>query len=713
MHVHPRILHWCQRVFRLSVVWLPLFCIFIFWPVNKGESASARDSSANLLSNSEPQAVESVQVLVGLRSTEVQASSLLTTLSRSIEPNLILSNEVTTLTDRSRASCTAPDVAGLRMNVVAGSETTVVEALREHPDVLFALPDWPVYAANRFGELDVMEFAINDPLYPEQAWYLEQIQGNEALGVMATILESASADVAPIQIAIIDSGIDTDHPEFAGKHITEYGYNYKNPGALPEDNYGHGTHVAGLIGAILNNNQGITGLASNAVIASYKTLDRNGSGTISDVIDAICQAVDDGADIINLSLTSPSQSTDEYSYAFEYAHGHDVLMIAAAGNSAFSRNMWPARLPEVMGVAATNREGLKASYSSPGDDLDLAAPGGELSEQILSTWPSLTDVPCSSTAETTTSGEGGYCNSIGTSMSAAMVSGVAALLRGMNPNVSANDVREMLRGTTQPMTEGESEVGTGLLDAHAAIKAAMDSKLVVTPARDSRSIPLSSLPYSMTLSIDNPSFSSLDWYVSYSKKPWLTVSSLSGAVRLGNSAAVLVNITPTDLAPGTYEAPITIFGVRSDGSLLLQTIPLDFTVETEPTPLGQLYVTSPRSQDFARPAQSIPLSTTVSFTNLGAETLTWSIEVESDGNNVVPWIRITSNQNGRLDYLEPATTTLTIDPGLATLGNSTTTVMIQATRSDQSESVQRVQLNLDVIPPVLLPLFIGNPSTSE
>lgn len=679
------------------------------------------------------------QVVIGLRNAEVRASRKLANLTASVDSSLILSAE-TRLDIRGIAPvrCDDPAVPGLQLNVIAGTEIAVAEALSQHPDVLFAVPNWPVHAADRsaisvsnsaaaveavrsmssqLSDQAVQEaekaptFEITDPLYLEYGWYMQQIKGQEAL---AEFFSAPEYTGKPIQVAIIDSGIDSDHPEFTGRLLR--GYNFRNEDQLPEDDYGHGTHVAGLIGAAINNGLGVAGLAPNVVIAPYKTLDRNGSGTILDVVQAVCRAVDDGADIINLSLTSPSQNTDNYSPAFAYAHEHGVLMIAAAGNSSQARNMWPARLPEVMGIAATNIDGVRASYSSPGDDLDLAAPGGEFEEQILSTWPSPSEVICSTTSEAISDARGGsYCNSIGTSMSAALVSGVAAVLMELHPSAAASDIREILRKTAQPLESGSDEVGVGLLDAHSAIMGAMRSQLLITPMLYERTLPRSAPPFTVALALENPSLEALDWRLTYPTDAWIDISdsSQTGTVRLGDPDSIDIRILPTDLDPGFYRTPITVVGFRENGGLVFQTVQMNFTVQSEPEERGQLYLTSERNQNLTLPDRSDTYSTTLAFTNLGAETLSWAIELNSGSDDSIPWIQVSTAETGSVAYREDIVVTLTIAPQLAQVGQSTTIITLRAQHQDSSESIQNVQLNLEIIPSLLLPLIFGAETAGE
>ena len=330
-------------------------------------------------------------------------------------------------------------ISGYLLSVPTGQEWTVLEQLLQAPDVAFATPNWLVFAATprseepRAANADVaiatpeQPFSVNDPRYEADQWYLQRINASRAWS-LAYDAKGFAGNLGTVQVAIVDSGIDVNHPEFRGRLMS--GYNYLAPGAPPVDDYGHGTHVAGLLGAVANNAGGIAGVAPKVRIDARKVLNNRGSGAPSNVSKAIRDAADSGANIINLSLQMGAPDPVMQS-AVQYAVSKGALLIAAAGNSSGAVS-WPAAFNEVIAVAATNYNDLHVSYSNTGSQIELAAPGGEERQSILSTWPG--GVKCKEIVIT----QSDYCTSFGTSMASAIVSGAAALIKVCGPITPPN-----------------------------------------------------------------------------------------------------------------------------------------------------------------------------------------------------------------------------------------------------------------------------------
>ncbi len=267
-----------------------------------------------------------------------------------------------------------------------------------------------------------------------------------------------------VVVAVMDTGVDSNHPdlfdnmwrnpgEVAGNGIDDdgngyvddvHGYDFVDRDGVAEDNWGHGTHVAGIAAAVGNDGYGVPGLAYQAQVMALKFLDVDGGGYASQGAAAIRYAVDQGADVINMSFGGPG-----YSYAMrdaiEYAHEHGVMVSAAAGNESSdndSRPSYPAsyELENVISVAATDRRDRLSSFSNYGDSVALAAPGSD----IVSTWP----------------GEDWKYLS-GTSMAAPFVAGAIALLRELAPQHSVSDLRRALLETVQELPENPDMVASG------------------------------------------------------------------------------------------------------------------------------------------------------------------------------------------------------------------------------------------------------------
>lgn len=194
-------------------------------------------------------------------------------------------------------------------------------------------------------------------------------------------LYSLNARGAGVTLAVLDTGVDKNHSEFTGRILP--GYDVYNPnGDGSNDNNGHGTHVAGIIGAA-HNGKGIEGLAPESLIMPVKVLDATGYGDDADVGKGVIWAVDHGANIINMSLggTDPNQVLAE---AIVYSQSKGVAVIVAAGNSGSASGViYPAADPGAIGVGATSGNNKSVFFSSQGDWVDVSAPG----VSILSTWP--------------------------------------------------------------------------------------------------------------------------------------------------------------------------------------------------------------------------------------------------------------------------------------------------------------------------------------
>jgi hypothetical protein len=290
-----------------------------------------------------------------------------------------------------------------------------------------------------FQTSSVLAATFNDPLI-EQQW------GLTAIGAPNVWNISRGAGVT---VAVIDSG-SGPHPDLdanldAGR--TMFG-SIDSPGMIDVDPKGHGTHVAGIIAAAVNNGIGGAGVAPQARIMPIRVLAADGSGISEDVTKAVRYAVDNGAKVINLSLGGSTESTPLTS-AIQYAVDHNVLVVAAAGNGGPSSTpKWPASSDLAIAVTAIDRTNGVARFDQRGDYIDLAAPG----VSILST--KIND----------------YAEEDGTSMAAAFVTGAAALLFAAQPSITAAQVRDILQRTATDIGAlgRDSTFGYGVINLVAA-----------------------------------------------------------------------------------------------------------------------------------------------------------------------------------------------------------------------------------------------------
>lgn len=257
-----------------------------------------------------------------------------------------------------------------------------------------------------------------------------------------------------IKIAILDSGVLSSHPEFAGRLLP--GYDFVNNDADPNDDYGHGTHVTGIAAAGANNSIGMIGVCPLCSIIPVKVLDQYNQGTWGGVAAGILFAVDAGANVINLSLggTASSQPVED---AIRYAVQHNVLVVAAAGNGRSNVPFYPAAMDEVVGVAATRNDDTRWSLSNYGSFVELSAPG----YAVYSTYNNLDN------------SYHGYNYMSGTSMAAPHVAGLAGLLFSQNPARSIAEVRTLMQSTAVDLGDPgrDDYFGYGRIDAFAALQA--------------------------------------------------------------------------------------------------------------------------------------------------------------------------------------------------------------------------------------------------
>jgi thermitase len=265
-----------------------------------------------------------------------------------------------------------------------------------------------------------------------------------------------------VLVAVVDTGIDYNHPDLAANYVS-IGFNWVNNSTDPKDDFGHGTHCAGIIAAVLNNNVGIAGLAQVRIMAE-KVLDSGGGGYWDWVANGILHATDMGANIISMSLGGYGDSELLHD-AVKYAYAHGVLVIAAAGNDNTNVKSYPAAYDEVVAVAATDESDGKAGFSNWGDWIELAAPG----VNIYSTMP---------TYPVTLNYMYGYAMNYdflsGTSMACPHVSGEAALLWSRYPNRTRDWVRLWLRYTADDLGDPGFDVyyGYGRVNARKTVEQA-------------------------------------------------------------------------------------------------------------------------------------------------------------------------------------------------------------------------------------------------
>ncbi len=323
--------------------------------------------------------------------------------------------------------------------------------IKKDPGVDFAEPNY-IYQI----------FSQPNDAYFDLQWQFNQSSDCDIDAPEAWNINTGSSETI---VAIVDTGIDWDHVDLANNiwnNTDEYdnstdddsnGYNgdirgwdfYYND-SNPNDDHGHGTHCAGIIGAVGNNGIGISGICQNCSLMPIKALNYNGEGYASDLADAIYYAADNGADVISMSWGGYFESS-LIEAAINYAYEKDIVLIAAAGNSNLDRKVYPAGYDNVISVAATNKSDHKSIFSNWGSWVDVSAPGSN----IFSTYRN-----------------DGYTNLSGTSFSCPHVAGLAGLIRSNNSSLSNIEIKNILQSSSEEVFSNYY-IGVGRINAYNAL----------------------------------------------------------------------------------------------------------------------------------------------------------------------------------------------------------------------------------------------------
>lgn len=281
----------------------------------------------------------------------------------------------------------------------------------------------------------IREITPNDRGFVSQ-YYLREINATKAWNT--TVGNS-------LLVGILDTGVDANHPDLAGKVLS--GIDLTNDDIT--DDIGHGTEVAGIIAANTNNNQGIAGIAWNTKILPVRVTDGAGQAKVSTVVQALDLAYRKGAKIVQISL-STSQFSEVLKSAIEEAQDRDILVISTGGNTGVRELRYPAAFDGVIGVGAVGQAKRIESYSTTGNHVTLVAPGSSIYTTTLNF---------------------GYSAVTGTSFSAPQVAGTAALVWSLLPDLSSNEVREILIQSAEDIGEpGRDPIfGYGLLNTEKAV----------------------------------------------------------------------------------------------------------------------------------------------------------------------------------------------------------------------------------------------------
>jgi len=439
----------------------------------------------------------------------------------------------------------------------------LVQALRQRGDIASADLNYRHYIS-----------AIPDDTgYADQAWHYELINLPEAWD------KTTGSD--SVIVAVVDTGVLLNHPDLNGRLVDGYDFisdptaandgdgiddNPDDPGDKSNDNGTssfHGTHVAGTIAAASNNATGVAGVTWNGKIMPLRVLGLNG-GTDYDIIQALRFAAglenDSGilpespADVINLSLGGGNFSLTEQALFNQLHNELDIIVVAAAGNSGISPVEYPAAYDGVVAVGAVDQNGNLSYYSNYGTDIDVAAPGGDGYAHGYSIYST-----CGDDSDPDRGIQYTYCYLVGTSMATPHVAGVAALMKGTVPDLTANDFDLLLRNgliTDSEDTVHSNYYGYGIIDADKAVTWAQDNQpipptLITTPAAFNFGVTTdsSTLEISIEGSVANGDISIT------SDASWLSADPI--AIDGNGVGSYAVRVNRNNLPPSAYSGNLT------------------------------------------------------------------------------------------------------------------------------------------------------------
>ena len=484
----------------------------------------------------------------------------------------------------------------------------VMEEIRSHPDVVYAEPNYRLQIAQ-----------ATEPLIPDdfdfaQLWGLHNL--GQADGVQGADIGTLAAwefgtGHKGVVVAVLDTGVDYYHPdlaanvwlnsgEIAGNGIDDddngqiddvHGYDFVSDDSDPMDDHGHGTHVAGTIGAVGNNRIGITGVCWEVGLMAVKSFDETGNGEISTAIEGIRYAIENGAQIINASWGNNERSR-ALEEVIREAHEAGVTFVAAAGNDNSESLFFPAAYDHVIGVAATDARDRRSRFSDFGAYVDLAAPG----ENIFSTLPN-----------------NAYGFFSGTSMATPHVAGVAALVLSRRPEFTNDQLENILRNAVDLITPDKA-IGTGRLNAFAAVR--VNAPLPEVALR---------LPETIYGEIDISGTATGQEFVSYSLEygrgthPTNWTSFYSSATPVPSGTLFQRFSTPV-LGEGQYTFRLTAENAAGERA-----------IERASVHISNVHISAPNHNDILRAGARIPIEGTVF-----GESRTFRIEV-GEGPDPAAW----------------------------------------------------------------------------
>ncbi|MFH2034171.1 MAG: S8 family serine peptidase [Candidatus Margulisiibacteriota bacterium] len=506
----------------------------------------------------------------------------------------------------------------------------MAKSIARESDVIFAEPNF-IYYIDRTPD----DFYFIDYPAAQNQWGLFKIGCGTTEGSSAW--NSSQGDANTI-IAIVDTGIQWDHPDLSGNvwintneipdngidddangYVDDYrGWDFVNSDKNPTDDNGHGTHCSGIASAVTNNSTGIAGAGWNCKVMAAKAGNASGSFSSADSAAAITYAANNGAQIISMSWGSASESATITS-AISDALAADCILFAAAGNDGTDDVHYPAATTNVISVASTDVNDLKSGFSNYGSWIDISAPGGGGSGtsagNIYSTYPTNT-----------------YAYSYGTSMATPLAAGLAGLVRSKYSTLTWTQVRDIILNNAtdidalNPAYAGQ--LGSGRINALASLDTVSPTVSIISPSTGESFVKGARIDINWTAT-DTSGFGSGPITLYYTTGETFSLIT-SGAANTGTYSWRLPNVI-------TSEARVKVQAVDVVGnSATAEGGSFNIVADTDPPTVA---ITSPTSGQ--RLAASVDVTGTATD-----DALTYFVLDYGYSSSPTGWTRITSSETG-------------------------------------------------------------------
>lgn len=425
---------------------------------------------------------------------------------------------------------------------------------------------------DKIKNYEEVEFCERIPMidllfHPDDSLYVDNILGANPKWLFDLIGAEQAWDYQTgnpeISVAIIDNAIWTDHPDLQGKFVDIWDFADNDSSTIPATSantatgrqWSHGTHVTGLVGAITNNNRGVASIGFNISLRAYKMYSLQFGlpyPNLNAGIQAITHAVDDGANVINISWGTTNQMQTLLD-ATEYAYNNNVVVVAAAGNNGAEEMYYPAAHPHVIAVTAVGMDDKISSFSNYGTFVDLTSPGGYGPNDLsTSTWSPVSTTYHNAYSWAQIIGAVKYDGKVGTSMASPVVAGLCGLILSADSTFTPDEVEQILKITSTDISALNptfiGKIGTGRIHAGNALE------YVYTQLKMNESVIGNS-----TLVYPNP----CDNYLYFSsanqtKAAWKILNSEGKIMLSGNSGFEEIHaINTSGLSNGLYFLQIT------------------------------------------------------------------------------------------------------------------------------------------------------------